>query len=671
VSKYQPPRKTNVALSFSKQNTGTNNLNFGENELNKAELNAVISTSLSSILFTHVDAFNQLKTVLSTSLDAEILAQNGQFAQLNSLIFTSFSSNVEAVKISQFCSINSEITTHFNANVSARFDINLNVGVFRELKTDYFAASAILLNEKVRFSKPVLKALDAAFSYDSSIEISSSRKFNFERGISINTALRTKFNETYKILKSLNTAWDETEKRNHNLSFFQEQAIRLNVNIDEQWVDLVRKRKNLTFSHEVAQKIASVYRFHWDDGLEIISQYALNWEIASSIYYRKSKIDPWTKPENPDTKSKKFNINFCCKRSNVRRSNVLLNFDVDHCKPKPSLPQVENKKWWYIVNNISVFNLRNGEEIKVISGSYSTDRSQWCWSYSLSVPQTEISKVEKFDILEIKVNGSVHHMMYEEYSRSRQFPTITFTLTGRSQTALLESKYSPVRSYLQENERSSVQLVQAELDRVNSDAVLDWQLIDDLGWIVETESLSYTNLSPIEAIKLIAEAGGGFIYSEKKDNRLSIRPLYKKAFWEKLKTLDYDRLLPESLVLKHSDSYEELLNFNAITLTNPRNGNVGQVKRRDTAGDVLLEPVSNPLFNTVSMGGFGKAKLAKSAQVQSHDFELPLIEEIGESVPGEVIVFNGEWWGIVDSVSVSFTYSTATQTINVERTLNE
>jgi len=123
--------------------------------------------------------------------------------------------------------------------------------------------------------------------------------------------------------------------------------------------------------------------------------------------------------------------------------------------------------------------------------------------------------------------------------------------------------------------------------------------------------------------------------------------------------------------LKHSESYDEFLNFNAITLTNPRNGNVGQVKRRDTAGDVLLEPVSNPLFNTVSMGGFGKAKLAKSAQVQSHDFELPLVEEIGECVPGEVIVFNGEWWGIVDSVSVSFTYSTVTQTINVERTLNE
>lgn len=164
MSKYQPPRKTNVELSFSKQDTGTNNLNFGENELNKAKLNAVFNTSFSSLLFTHVDTFNQLKVVLSTSLDAEILAQNGQLAQLNSFISSSVISNIEAVKISQFCSVNSEINTHFDASVSARFDINFNIGVFSELKTDYLVASAILFNERVRFSKPILKALSSVFS---------------------------------------------------------------------------------------------------------------------------------------------------------------------------------------------------------------------------------------------------------------------------------------------------------------------------------------------------------------------------------------------------------------------------------------------------------------------------------------------------------------------------
>jgi hypothetical protein len=47
-----------------------------------------------------------------------------------------------------------------------------------------------------------------------------------------------------------------------------------------------------------------------------------------------------------------------------------------------------------------------------------------------------------------------------------------------------------------------VQLVQAELDRVNSDIVLNWELIDALGWVLPANSLSYSNLTPIAAIKL-------------------------------------------------------------------------------------------------------------------------------------------------------------------------
>ncbi|MGV7507446.1 hypothetical protein PJN21_29585, partial [Mycobacterium kansasii] len=60
-----------------------------------------------------------------------------------------------------------------------------------------------------------------------------------------------------------------------------------------------------------------------------------------------------------------------------------------------------------------------------------------------------------------------------------------------------------------------MQLVQAELDRANSGTALDWKLIDDLGWIVPTKSLSYAELAPIDAIKQVVDAGGGFIYSQK------------------------------------------------------------------------------------------------------------------------------------------------------------
>lgn len=105
------------------------------------------------------------------------------------------------------------------------------------------------------------------------------------------------------------------------------------------------------------------------------------------------------------------------------------------------------------MNELSVSRLDNGQNILVYDGSYSTDRSRWCWSYSLSVPASEIPKLEPVNgqpvILKIMVNGTEHHMLLENRSRSRRFAETTYTLNGRSQSALLDAPYSPTRSFIQ------------------------------------------------------------------------------------------------------------------------------------------------------------------------------------------------------------------------------
>jgi hypothetical protein len=354
----------------------------------------------------------------------------------------------------------------------------------------------------------------------------------------------------------------------------------------------------------------------------------------------------------------------------VDSHDVVLNFGADDC-----IPGIPNRNWWYILNSLSVTRLDNGVEIQVYDGNYSTDRSCWCWSYSLTVPASEIGKLEPINgqpvILKIIVNGTEHQMLLENRRRSRKFAQDTYTLIGRSQTALLAAPTAPLRSFLQENDRTSVQLCQAELDRVFSDTVLNWQLIDALGWIVERECLSYSNLAPIDAIKMVVESGGGFIYSEKGSNTLTIKPLYKKTFWDVLSIAEYDRLLPESAVVSQSTDYQIYPDYNGITLTNDRKALVAQVKRTGTSADTLLQPENNPLFNHVSMGAYGKAKLAKAGMVETHTYSMPISPEVGECVPGEVLAFNAEWWGIVDSVSVSFSHAMVNQTVKVERVNRE
>ena len=666
---YTPPDPLQTNLNFKDEvkSIDAHNLvlNFGVDEIQEASLIAEIYTSFNSEIIAESFTLNLLEAELQTGFNAEVEVLQGQLSQLECEVSSSFIAIIEATRIDQFCTIEAEFNTSFKPNLNAQFDINFNLGVFAELSASYQLTKHILRSNNLRFSKPILKALNSAIFYDHGLSITHVSKIKHDQASSLSHSIKMIFEESTGLGSDSCIAWQDNERIKITKSLVFEESNKLHIQRSIDWVELVRKRKQFTYSFDVAQHFEMQYQIDWDKGLELVTTCDFAWDKAKPVHYRKHSITPWPEPEKP-----KFDgdtdFNFICACTKFDAHNLILNFGVDDC-----ISSIANKNWWYIVNKVSIINTRTNEEIKVLNGSYSTDRSQWCWSYNLTVAEPEMVKLQKGDVLKINVNGSIHLMMYENYSKSQKFAYTTYNLTGRNQTALLESKYSPLRSYLQENERTSVQLAQAELDRVNSFTQLNWQLIDELGWIIETESLSYTNLAPIDAIKLIAEAGGGFVYSEKDSNTLSIKPLYKKTFWDSLSLEDYDRNLPESIVIQHSESFEELLYFNAITLTNPRNGNVGQIRRRDTAGDILLEPVSNPLFNAVSMGGFGKAKLAKSARVESHEFELPLIEEIGECVPGEVIAFNGQWWGIVDSVNVSFTYSTVTQAVNVERTLNE
>lgn len=180
--------------------------------------------------------------------------------------------------------------------------------------------------------------------------------------------------------------------------------------------------------------------------------------------------------------------------------------------------------------------------------------------------------------------------------------------------------------------------------------------------------ISYSNLTPIAAIKLIADAAGGFIYSESNSNTLTIKPRYKKTWWDSIAIDDYDRIIPESVVTDISTDYIMYPDYNGVFLTNDRNGNTGQVKRVGTAGDVKLEPINDPLFTSVSaMYEKGREVLAKAGMVQTHSLLMPITQEIGQCLPGELTVFNGDWWGITDGVSGSFSYEKVTQTTSIER----
>ncbi|HHW53364.1 MAG TPA: hypothetical protein GXX13_09360 [Acinetobacter towneri] len=645
-----------IDLNFTKslENVDAHNviLNFGdESSANTAVIDTVLDTEFSfevvAVFKDNIDVIGQIDTVLDTSFSFEIVAE--------------FAENL--------CTIDTVLDTAFQFEIDAVFDINHIVGVSYAFDASYQKAIAALSATEIPWAKPILRVSNEALFYDQGLVLSQQAITGFDRSNSLAQAVRIEHEKATGLQTDAYLVWQTGDKRFIHQSYLFDETLKLRINRITDWHEMIRKRRTVTYAHEVAHVFEKHFTFEWDKGLELVTTDDLAWEKAKAIHYRKHPVQPWPKPELPEYEGT-GDLNFICVCHEVDAHNVILNFGVDDC-----IPAIPNQNWWYILNSLCVTRLDNDAEILVYDGNYRTDRSSWAWSYSLTVPHTEIAKLEPINgqpvILKILVNGHEHHMLLENRTRSRNFGNITYTLTGRSQTALLDAPYAPLRSFLQENERTSVQLAQAELDRVFSDTVLNWQLIDDLGWIVANNSLSYSNLAPIAAIKLIAESGGGFIYSEKGSNTLSIKPLYKKTFWDTFTVDDYDRLVPDSLVTSQSTDYELYPDYNGITLTNDRTGKQAQVKRTGTAADVLLPPENNPLFDVVSMGAFGKAKLAKAGMIETHTLTMPISAEVGECAPGEVFAFNAQWWGIVESVSVSFSHAKVNQTVKVERVNRE
>jgi len=609
-----------------------------------------------------VDAHN---VVLSFGDAADV-----NLASIDALIATEFNAEISTDSLIQFGSIDAVMNTSFAAHIGAHSDLNFVLGLNHLSGFSYQKASPALIESHVRYGKSRFKAHNSAFIFERGLSLSNAVITSFEKGQILQRAVRLVFDESTQLESNYQLVWQENDKRFIGRTLVFEESEKLLINRQTDWDEMIRKRKKITFSYEVAEVFEKRFIFKHDKGLELVTTDSIAWEVAKAVYYRKSSVDPIEPQPKPEYVGS-TDLNFVCLCHDIDSHNVVLNFGADDC-----IPGIVNKNWWYIVNDLKVTRLDNGQEIQVNNGDYRCDRSSWCWSYNLTIPFYEKSKLEPINgqpvILKIMVNGNEHRMLLENISRSKQFAKDVYKLSGRSPTALLDAPYSPTRSFTQENERTSVQLVQAELDRVNSDIVLHWELIDALGWVLPANSLSYSNLTPIAAIKLIADAAGGFIYSEPNSNTLTIKPKYKKTFWDSIAINEYDRIIPESIVTDLSTDYTVYPDYNSVFLTNDRNGDTGQVKRVGTAGDVLQESVNSPLLtSTAAMHSKGREVLAKAGMVETHSLLMPITQAIGQCLPSELVAFNGDWWGITDGVSGSFSYEKVTQTASIERVNRE
>lgn len=654
---YTPPDAHSVNLNFdtplTAQDTHNLVLNFGESGVKLNTLKASINTAFKVV----ISGTNTQSEVNHGQLHASI--KTGFVAQING-------TNYEAVDNRGV--LRARFDLSFLSNITATNDINHLVGVSLGLSHCYQKAKACLSEINLPWSKPILRASNEALFYEPSLSLSQQVGVDFENGLKLSRAVQAIHEQSTGLSGSTSLDWQKTETSFIHQRYVHDESLKLTHNRQTDWQEMLRRRKILSYAHEVAEQLTHCFSFAYDSGLEIVTKTQINWDQAKAIHYRKHKIESWPTPEKP-TYVGSTDLNFTCLCTDVDSHNIVLNFGAEDC-----IPALAKKEWWYVLNHLHAERLDTGENIIVLDGSYSCSRDTWCWSHSITVAHTEKAKLQPINdqpvILKLVINGFEHHVLLETDRETIKFADRTYTYSGRSVTALNSSDYATKRSFIQDNDRSSVQLVQAELDRALANTQLDWQLIDDVGWPVSAQSLSYAELAPMDAIKQVVESGGGFIYSQKSGNQLTILPKYKKGHWDALSAADYDILINESAVIEQTieKNPEYLADYNAVTLVNSRSGDDWKIKQRNSAGDIPLETTVGPMFDAMSAQSNGKMQLIQANVQEIHTFSgLPITSELGEMLPGKTIAFSGQWWGVIDSVSGSYSHSEATETIKVER----
>lgn len=352
-------------------------------------------------------------------------------------------------------------------------------------------------------------------------------------------------------------------------------------------------------------------------------------------------------------------INFICKNVKMLPREVLLNFGVD-CHTPPVIIPI--RKVYFIVNEVHLTRVSDNQEIQILSASISTDKGSWCWSFDASVPYSQLSLVDPQDApveVELTINGTAFRALVESYETVETFGKRTVSIKGRSITALLDTPYAHERAYLEPAQIYTRQFCENELLRTDvvQGYALEWSLVDDLGWLVPENTISYQQSSPVKAMKKVIEDGGGYLNSHPSQAKFLVKPLYPFAPWE-WGSIAVDKQLPIDVVTSYKHRWASKPTYNSVIVTGELVGVQCLVKRAGTAGDLSAPMFSSPLITSTGVARVkGMSILAAGGKQAIETLEMPLLGDVGVIYPNELIEVtrdgSGAWRGLVSSTSLN------------------
>ena len=650
--------RPNTLLNFDEVWQSTTNLEFDKSAIVSNDVNFAITA-----------------TVIVTASGSVSIADTDPSISISGTITPIASGSMTSDEAVTGIAINAVYELNAIASGAASYDANVFRGLIADVGGDFqqskltgidkqgkFESNKQLTNElSADWQQSRLIGTDSQAAFESNEQLQTSSQLLFEQAKLIGTSSKQLYEAQLFIAHSKRFEYEQAKLIGHDRWFsFEAMAKR---QIERQLKS--ESARIIGFSKLYSNRSASV----------LAKDYELPKEFAKLMYSAHSQrfiVVPDIEPEPIDP----VLLDFACKWF---KQDTTLRFGAI-CQQEPDKP-ITSTGVIFVTNSVSLTRSDDGREIKLLGFSVGIDSNSYTWSFSATVPLSELSKVDTAHEQQIGVdftcNGNLWRFILDDCSDSVSFGESSLTIKGKSRAMLLAHPYATQRGFKFDTAMSARQIADAELNRngVASGFTLDWQLAGVNGWNIPANTYSYTGKTPINSLQWIAEAAGGFINADMSADILHVLAHYPIPSWEwAAQTPSIN--LPMSLITSRSRGRVNKPAYSGVTLYGENDNGIGAlIKRTGTSGGYQPPMVTSDLMtDTAAAISRGKMILSDTGDIGNIGISMPLVADVGVLKPSTLIGVNdGEQWvGMVRGTTITGRLSSnraleIDQSIDVER----
>ncbi len=656
----------NSNLNFSELLQDGGDLNFGgANDSDDGGFDSSVNVDISASVLVSASGSMTGADIVGVNISASV----GAITASGSMIADE---PVNGISINTFYDINANAI----ASGAASYDSNVDRLARHEVGSDIQNSKLTGINRQGGFESNELLSNNTDAEWQQSKLVSTDSQAVFEANKQIQTSSTPIFERSQLIGTNSKQLYESQLFIAHSRTISSEGADRISIGNWFGYEAMLKRQTEREIIYEGADWIGR-YRNYSNRAAQLLdSDFAELIEIAKGIYSAQSErfiVIPDFVPVKP---IEPVLLDFVCK---WLRPDATLNFGVDCQQEQPDT--TPSTGVIFVTNSVSLTRSDDGREIKMLGFTVGIDTNSYTWSFSATVPLSELSKVDTAHEQRIGVdfecNGNQWRFILDNCDDSVSFGESSLTIKGKSRAMLLANPYAAQRGFKFDSQMSARQIAEAELNRngVPSGFTLDWQLAGANGWNIPANTYSYSNKTPINSLQWIAEAAGGFINADMSADILHVLANYPIPSWEwAAQTPSIN--LTQSLITSRSRGRVNKPGYNGVTVYGENDNGIGAlIKRTGTSGGYQPPMVTSDLMtDQLAAISRGKMILSDTGDIGNIGISMPLVADVGVLKPSTLIGVNdGESWiGMVRGTTITGRLSSnraleIEQSIDVER----